>query len=185
MSARSSVAVFDLYVVPGYLQLLQDRSCVKSPRTWAALICSCVATRRWEGTIREGGERGCHVELTENCTTPQRKITPGTNARLVRLSFSLLLSSSFLVTSSLSLSPSDISQNPFCSPGVVFHIPSLSYLLNVYLPAYFTGLNPLGKAKTRGQINRKFPRGWRPDLSSAPPVSPPLHDPISPVFWVR
>ena len=77
---------------------------VKSPRTWASLICSCIATRGWEGAIKEGGEQGCHVELTENCTTPQRKITQGTNGRLVRLSFSLLLlGSPFFITSSLSI----------------------------------------------------------------------------------
>lgn len=74
-------------------------------RTRASLICSCVASRGWEGAIREGRERGCHVELKANSTTPQRKITRGTNGKPVRLcaSLFLLLGSYFCITHSLSI----------------------------------------------------------------------------------
>lgn len=47
------------------------------------------SNQRMRRSNQRRGVWGCHVELTENCTTPQRKITQGTNGRLVRLSFSL------------------------------------------------------------------------------------------------
>lgn len=47
------------------------------------------SNQRMRGSNQRRDVWDCHVELTENCTTPQRKITQGTNGRLVRLSFSL------------------------------------------------------------------------------------------------
>lgn len=47
------------------------------------------SNQRMRGSNQRRDVWGCHVELTENCTTPQRKITQGTNGRLVRPSFSL------------------------------------------------------------------------------------------------
>ncbi len=75
--------------------------------------------RMREGVIREGGEQGCHVELTENCTTPQRKITWGTNGKLVRLSFFLLLLLHSPFYCILPLNLCNILQNPFCSLTVL------------------------------------------------------------------
>lgn len=53
------------------------------------------SNQRMRGSNQRKGEQGCHVELRENSTTLQRKITLGTNGRLVRLSFFLLLGSPF------------------------------------------------------------------------------------------
>lgn len=50
------------------------------------------SNQRMRGSNQRRDVWGCHVELTENCTTLQRKITQGTNGRLVRLSFSLFFS---------------------------------------------------------------------------------------------
>lgn len=95
------------------------RGSVKSPRTWECLICSCVATRGRERAIREGGERGCHVELTGNCTTPQRKITTGTKSCQILLPSSTG-PSSFHYTFPVGFS--DISENPFRSHSDLYHV---------------------------------------------------------------
>lgn len=77
---------------------------MKLPRMWACLICSCVATISREEAIREESEPSCHVELTENCTTLQRKITAGTNGSVRRFFPLLHLALCFFEISSLAIS---------------------------------------------------------------------------------
>lgn len=123
------------------------------------------SNQRMRRSNQRRGVWGCHVELTENCTTPQRKITQGTNGRLVRLSFSLFFFSrrsfffSFLITSSFSIFL--ISQNHFCSLCVLFLHVSLVVFGNHFLSSFCLFWSLYQDPEMRNTKMKDFMMEWR------------------------